>query len=71
MTEDRWWWDLKKGRAVTDEERGPGKDVLGPYPSKEAAEHWRDTYEHREEAWKAEDERWDGDESGDDEDGPA
>ena len=33
-------------------------DVLGPYPTREAAEGWRDTVEARNEAWKDEDERW-------------
>ncbi len=59
--EPRWWWDMKKGRAVTDDERGPAQDVLGPYPSKQAAEAWRSTRDAREEEWKAEDERWEGD----------
>jgi hypothetical protein len=57
---ERWWFDLKQGRAVTDEERGPGKDVLGPYPTREAAEHWHDSHERREEAWEEDDERWEG-----------
>jgi hypothetical protein len=43
----RWWWDLRTGRAVRDDERSSDKDVLGPYPTREAAE-----------AWKDEDERW-------------
>ena len=60
MTE-RWWWDLEQGRAVTDAERGPDRDVLGPYPSREAAEAWRQSHEGREDAWEDEDERWSGD----------
>ena len=71
MTEARWWWDFRLGRAVTDEERGPDKDVLGPYPSKAAAEAWREGHQHREEEWKAEDERWEGDEDGDETTGSA
>ena len=62
MTE-QWWFDLKQGRAVRDDERGPAKDVLGPYPSREAAEHWREAHEGREAAWLEDDERWDGDEA--------
>jgi hypothetical protein len=61
MTE-QWWWDLKQGRAVRDDERGPAKDVLGPYPTRSAAENWRQAHEGREEAWKHQDEEWDGDE---------
>jgi len=65
MTEERWWWDLRQGRAVIDDERGPDKDVLGPYPTKEAAEHWRDSHEQREDEWKAQDETWEGDDEDD------
>lgn len=59
-----WWYDLKQNRAVSDDERGPAKDLLGPYPSKEAAENWRQTHEGREAVWNQDDE--DGDEEGDD-----
>jgi hypothetical protein len=57
---ERWWWDLRAGRAVRDDERGPDRSVLGPYPSRAAAEQWRDSHEAREDAWEEEDERWDG-----------
>jgi hypothetical protein len=56
--EQQWWWDVRAGRAVPDEERGPAKDLLGPYPSREAAEHWRERHDDREEAWKEQDEAW-------------
>lgn len=62
MNTVQWWWDLVGGRAVSDEERGPDMDLLGPYPTKEAAENWRVTHELREEAWKEEDKRWEGEE---------
>ena len=58
---ERWWWSMKHGRAVTDDERGPDLDVLGPYPTREAAEAWRETVDERNQEWQAEDERWDGD----------
>lgn len=57
---ERWWFDLQRGQAVRDDERGPAKDMLGPYPSKAAAENWRVTRDEREGAWREEDERWDG-----------
>lgn len=56
----QWWFDVKQGRAVSDEERGPDRDVLGPYPTKEAAEDWRSGHDARNEAWD-EDDREDGD----------
>ena len=59
---EQWWWDLSKGQAVRDDERGPDRDVLGPYPSREAAEAWRQSHEAREDEWEDEDERWEGEE---------
>lgn len=55
----QWYWDLGKGRAVPEDERGPSDDVLGPYPSRAAAENWRATVEARNEAWDDADEKWD------------
>ena len=37
-------------------EEGPGcrgADRMGPYPTADAAEHWRSTHDAREEAWQA------------------
>jgi hypothetical protein len=62
MSDERWWWDLAAGRAVRDDERGPDKDVLGPYPTRADAEAWRERHDDREDTWKHEDERWEGDE---------
>jgi hypothetical protein len=61
MTE--WYFDLKRGQAVQAEERGPAKDLLGPYPSKEAAENWRATHDEREAAWDPEAEEGDDEDS--------
>ncbi|CAN5750853.1 hypothetical protein BH24ACT4_BH24ACT4_18040 [soil metagenome] len=55
---ETWWWDLTEKRAVTGNERPRDAEVLGPYPSKAAAEAWQDQVEARNEAWKEEDERW-------------
>jgi hypothetical protein len=61
-TVEQWWWDLAQGRAVRDDDRGPDRDVLGPYPSRQAAEDWRQSHDAREDAWDEEDERWEGEE---------
>ena len=59
MTEsDEWYFDLARGVAVPAEDRGPGDRMLGPYPSKAAAENWKNTVESRNEAWDEDDERW-------------
>lgn len=47
----QWGWDLHRERAIPWSERGPAEDVLGPYPSREAAENWRDRVAERNEDW--------------------
>ena len=61
---EQWWWDLTHGRAVTSAERPRDVEVLGPYPTRQAAEDWQSTSKARNEAWDAEDERWAGDDPG-------
>ena len=34
---------------------------LGPYPSRDAAEHWKEQFEARNEVWDAADAEWEGD----------
>lgn len=53
-----WYWDLGRGIALTADERGPGDQTLGPYPSRPAAEHWRDKVESRNESWDEADDEW-------------
>lgn len=66
-TSQEWYWDLISAKAVRADERGPGDRVLGPYPTREAAEHWREQVERRNDAWD-EDEKW-ADDSWDDDTG--
>ena len=54
-----WYWDLQRGIAVPADERGNADHMLGPYPTKVAAENWKQTSEDRNEAWEADDEEWD------------
>jgi hypothetical protein len=58
---DEWYWSLAERRAVHRSEKGPADHVLGPYPSKEAAEHWRERVDQRNEAWDDQDDAWEGD----------
>ncbi len=59
--ETRWYWCLVHQRPEREGEQDRAEDVLGPYPSEDAARHWKDTVDERNEAWDAEDERWEGD----------
>ena len=58
MADGTWWWDLTAKRAVQGDERPRDAEVLGPYPTREAAEDWEASAKARNEAWDAEDERW-------------
>lgn len=60
---EEWYWDLVRNRAIRADERGPGEQTLGPYPSREAAERWRDTVEQRNDDWEEADEAWNPDDT--------
>ena len=53
---------LKENRAVRASERGPADDLMGPYDTKDEAEHWRERHESRNEAWEQADREWEGEE---------
>ncbi|MFK8022495.1 MAG: hypothetical protein AB8G26_00920 [Ilumatobacter sp.] len=57
--DDTWYWDLRRGRAVPAAARGIGSDMLGPYPTRDAAENWKSTVDERNDAWAEQDEDWD------------
>lgn len=57
-SETEWYWDLRRARAVPADERGPGDQTLGPYPSRAEAENWRSTVETRNDAWQDDDDEW-------------
>ena len=52
---DGWYWCLQHGRAerVADSSCPPD-DRLGPYESKDAAEHWKERVDARDEKWARE-----------------
>ena len=55
---EQWYFDVRRGVAVPASQRGRAEDMLGPYPSKAAAENWRKSVADRNDEWDAEDERW-------------
>jgi len=67
MTDQQWYWDLGKNQAVQASERDKADNRLGPYNSKEEAEHWKDRVEARNESWKEQDEEWSGEKGDEDE----
>ena len=61
MDDQEWYWCLEHKAAERADGGCPPDRRLGPYPSREAAEHWKERVEARNEAWDAEDRSWSGD----------
>lgn len=60
MTGERWYWCFAHGRAEREPTDCRADRRLGPYPTRENAEHWRERAEERNRRWDAEDRRWKG-----------
>lgn len=52
--EGEWYYCFKHGK-VEQRDECRRQDRMGPYPTREAAEHWREQVEARNEAWEAQD----------------
>ena len=52
---EKQWWYCLRDNTVEDTAVCPGKDRLGPYPTREAAEHALETVQRRNEEWDAQD----------------
>jgi hypothetical protein len=53
-----WWWCLTHSRP----EQGvasPAEERLGPYPTQDAAQSWRERHDTRQDSWEDADEAWD------------
>lgn len=57
---EQWWYDLKTKSAVQDSRAGKSADRLGPYASREDAEHAMDKVAERNETFDN-DPRWNDD----------
>jgi len=51
----RWWYSLRTHAVEDDDGPTPGKDRLGPYPTREAAERALETVQERNQEWEAKD----------------
>jgi hypothetical protein len=51
----RWYFCVKHQTVEGEDGSCPGKDRLGPYPTREAAEHALDTVKERNREWDAAD----------------
>jgi hypothetical protein len=48
-----WWYNTRHMRVEGADTASPGKDLLGPYATREEAEHALDKVKERNEAWDA------------------
>jgi hypothetical protein len=57
MADGDWWFDLNTKQAVQDDKAGKAADRLGPYATREDAEHALETVQQRNESA----DKWDDD----------
>lgn len=62
MSDQEWYWCLEHKAAEPADGPCPADRRLGPYPTRDAAEHWKERVEARNDAWDAADKEWEGDE---------
>jgi hypothetical protein len=58
MGQTQFWFNTRTGQVETDEDKGQGKDLMGPYASREEAANALASARERTEAWDEEDRRW-------------
>ena len=58
MEQPHFWFNTRTGQVETDEDKGQGKDLMGPYASREEAANALASARQRTEAWDEEDRRW-------------
>ena len=63
MAEDEWYWCLDHKAAEPADRACSAEHRMGPYASRDAAEHWRDQVARRNDKWDREDREWSGDET--------
>lgn len=57
-----WYWCMRHKRVEPGNSPCAPDVRMGPYESREAAEHWKERVESRNEKWEAEDRAWSGEE---------
>jgi hypothetical protein len=55
MDSEQHWWFCLRHNTVESDDVCPGRDRLGPYPTREAAERALETVQERNQAWDAQD----------------
>jgi len=60
VSDEQYYWCQKHSRVERSGATCPERDLLGPYPSADAARNWRQQRDAREDRWQAQDEAWEG-----------
>ena len=55
MDDDKHWWFCLRHKTVEPDAGCPGRERLGPYATREEAEHALETARRRTEEWDAQD----------------
>lgn len=53
-----YWYNVSSGQVETDDNKGQGENLMGPYPSEAEAANALQTARERTEAWDAADKEW-------------
>ena len=61
-----WYFCQRHDRAEPEGEACRALDRLGPYPTREAAENWRELAAARNEEWEEQERAWEGDDEDED-----
>jgi hypothetical protein len=54
----QYWFNTRTGQVETDETKSRGEDLMGPYPTHEAAARAFQTAREKTEKWDEEDRKW-------------
>jgi hypothetical protein len=58
VEQPQYWFNIATGKVQTNYDKGQGKNLMGPYPTAEQAEHALQSAAERTEKWDEEDRRW-------------
>lgn len=58
MEQQQFWFNVRTGKVETIVDKSQSKELMGPYPTREAAQAALQSARERTEAWDEEDRRW-------------
>ncbi len=61
MAEHEWYWCVDHNAAEPADRACSAEYRMGPYASRDAAEHWREQVALRNDKWDRDDREWSGD----------